>query len=313
MSPENSINVILAAPNGFCAGVVRAVEIVERALQKYGAPIYVRHEIVHNEYVVDDLRRQGAIFVDELDEVPCGSRVIFSAHGVSKEVQKDAKKRGLFVLDATCPLVTRVHHQVEKLSEEDREIIMIGHLGHPEVEGTMGQIKTLIHLVQNEIDAENVMIQNPEKVSYVTQTTLSVDDTSAIVNVLRQRFPHLEGMTKTDICYATTNRQQAVKVIAQEVDLVIVIGSQRSSNSLRLLECAQKLNINAYLINASQDICATWLMGCSSVGVTAGASTPNALVLQVLARLKELGAGSVRTLQVKEEKATFSLPKELQF
>jgi len=305
------MEVILANPRGFCAGVDRAIEIVERALERYGAPIYVRHEIVHNRFVVDGLRAKGAVFVEALGEVPRGATVIFSAHGVSKAVQREAAERGLRVFDATCPLVTKVHVELAKRRAEDREVVMIGHRGHPEVEGTMGQSSGGMYLVENVADVERLAVRDPAKLAYVTQTTLSVDDAAAIVEALRRRFPGIIGPKKDDICYATQNRQDAVKLLARAVDVVIVVGSPNSSNSNRLREVAQHMGVPAYMVDAAADLRAEWLAGKRRVGVTAGASAPEVLVQDVVARLKALGAGGVRTLEGVAEHVSFPLPKGL--
>jgi 4-hydroxy-3-methylbut-2-enyl diphosphate reductase len=303
--------VLLAQPRGFCAGVDRAIEIVERALAEFGAPIYVRHEIVHNAYVVDDLRRKGAVFIEELDDVPAGNTVIFSAHGVSKAVQAEAAARGLRVFDATCPLVTKVHVEVSKMRREGREIIMIGHDGHPEVEGTMGQAEEGMHLVETPADVDTLQVSNPEMLAYVSQTTLSVDDTAEVIAALKRRFPSIVEPKKGDICYATTNRQEAVKFMAPQVEVVIVVGSPNSSNSNRLREVAQKKGAAAYMVDNASQIEPAWLEGKSRIGVTAGASAPEILVQQVIDRLKELGAKSVRPLAGAEENVTFPMPKGL--
>lgn len=303
--------ILLAQPRGFCAGVDRAIEIVERALTEFGAPIYVRHEIVHNAYVVTDLRNKGAIFIEELDDVPAGNTVVFSAHGVSKAVQAEAEKRGLRVFDATCPLVTKVHIEVEKMRRDGREIVMIGHDGHPEVEGTMGQIKDGMHLVETVDDVEKLQVQNPDMVSYVTQTTLSIDDTADVIAALKAKYPHISEPKKADICYATTNRQEAVKFMAPQVDLVIVVGSPNSSNSNRLREVAEKRGVPAYMVDYASQINPEWLAGKRRIGVTAGASAPEVLVQAVIDRLKECGAKSVRTLEGVEEHVIFPLPKGL--
>lgn len=303
--------ILLAQPRGFCAGVDRAIEIVERALTEFGAPIYVRHEIVHNAYVVTDLRNKGAIFIEELDDVPAGNTVVFSAHGVSKAVQAEAEKRGLRVFDATCPLVTKVHIEVEKMRRDGREIVMIGHDGHPEVEGTMGQIEDGMHLVETVDDVEKLQVQNPEMVSYVTQTTLSIDDTADVIAALKAKYPHISEPKKADICYATTNRQEAVKFMAPQVDLVIVVGSPNSSNSNRLREVAEKRGVPAYMVDYASQINPEWLAGKRRIGVTAGASAPEVLVQAVIDRLKECGAKNVRTLEGVEEHVIFPLPKGL--
>jgi len=303
--------VLLAQPRGFCAGVDRAIEIVERALEEYGAPIYVRHEIVHNAYVVADLRRKGAIFVEELDVIPAGSTVIFSAHGVSKAVQVEAEVRGLRVFDATCPLVTKVHVEVAKMRRENREIIMIGHHGHPEVEGTMGQAEEGMCLVETVADVNRLQVKNPELLAYVSQTTLSVDDTADIIAALKRRFPLIVEPKKGDICYATTNRQQAVKFMAPQVDVVIVVGSPNSSNSNRLREVAEKKGVSAYMVDNASHIDPTWFDGKRRIGVTAGASAPEVLVEAVIDRLRELNVKSVRSLPGVEEDVIFPMPKGL--
>jgi 4-hydroxy-3-methylbut-2-enyl diphosphate reductase len=305
------MNVLLANPRGFCAGVDRAIAIVEHALAKYGAPIYVRHEVVHNRFVVDDLAAKGAVFVEGLDEVPAGSTVVFSAHGVPKAVRAEADARGLTVFDATCPLVTKVHAEVEKMRGQGREIVMIGHAGHPEVEGTMGQCDGGIYLVESVTDVERLAVADPDALSYVTQTTLSVDDAAAIVAALTRRYPRIVGPKKNDICYATQNRQDAVKLMATQADVVIVVGSPNSSNSNRLREVAANRGIPAYMIDRADELQAEWLAGKSCVGVTAGASAPEVLVKEVLARLAELGAGSVRELDGAVERVVFPLPKGL--
>jgi 4-hydroxy-3-methylbut-2-en-1-yl diphosphate reductase len=303
--------VLLAQPRGFCAGVDRAIEIVERALAEFGAPIYVRHEIVHNAYVVNDLRRKGAIFIEELDDVPAGNTVIFSAHGVSKAVQAEAEARGLRVFDATCPLVTKVHAEVAKMRREGREIIMIGHDGHPEVEGTMGQAEEGMHLVETAADVDALQVGNPDMLAYVSQTTLSVDDTAEVIAALKRKFPNIAEPKKGDICYATTNRQAAVKFMAPQVDLVLVVGSPNSSNSNRLREVAEKKGTLAYMIDNAAQIDPSWIAGRDRIGVTAGASAPEVLVQAVMDRLKELGAKSVRSLPGAEENVTFPMPKGL--
>ncbi|TXI45199.1 MAG: 4-hydroxy-3-methylbut-2-enyl diphosphate reductase [Lysobacter sp.] len=306
------MEVLLANPRGFCAGVERAIEIVERALAQFGAPIYVRHEVVHNRFVVDGLRAKGAVFIEDISDVPAGNTVIFSAHGVPQSVRTEAEARGLRVFDATCPLVTKVHLEVARMREQGRELIMIGHKGHPEVEGTMGQIKDGIYLVENAADVPNLQVANPDMLAYVTQTTLSVDDAGAIVAALRQRFPNIVGPKKDDICYATQNRQDAVKFMAPQSDLVLVVGSTNSSNSNRLREVAELLNVPAYLIDNAEAIDPAWIVGKRRIGVTAGASAPEVLVESVIARLKALGAASVRSLDGVPERITFPLPKELQ-
>jgi 4-hydroxy-3-methylbut-2-enyl diphosphate reductase len=305
------MDVVLANPRGFCAGVDRAISIVEQALQQFGAPIYVRHEVVHNKFVVDDLKRQGAIFVEELSQVPHGSTVVFSAHGVSRAVRTEADARGLKVFDATCPLVTKVHIEVAKMREQGREIVMIGHAGHPEVEGTMGQSDGGIYLVESIGDVERLRIHDPANLAYVTQTTLSIDDTATIVAALRRRFPGIVGPKTDDICYATQNRQDAVKLLAPQCDLVIVVGSPNSSNSNRLREVAAKRGAPAFMIDRAEQLQAGWLAGKRRVGVTAGASAPEVLVREVIARLKELGAANVTELGGAVEKVVFPLPKGL--
>ncbi|HEY8023696.1 MAG TPA: 4-hydroxy-3-methylbut-2-enyl diphosphate reductase [Burkholderiaceae bacterium] len=303
--------ILLAQPRGFCAGVDRAIEIVERALTQFGAPIYVRHEIVHNAYVVNDLRSKGAIFIEELSDVPSGNTVVFSAHGVSKAVQAEAAQRGLNVFDATCPLVTKVHVEVAKMRREGREIIMVGHDGHPEVEGTMGQSEQGMYLVETVDDVAKLRVSNPEQLAYVTQTTLSVDDAADVIEALKRKYPHIVEPKKGDICYATTNRQEAVKFMAPQVDVVIVVGSPNSSNSNRLREVAEKKGTPAYMVDNATQIDPAWLDGKLRFGVTAGASAPEVLVQAVIDRLKALGAKSVRALDGVEEGVTFPLPKGL--
>jgi len=305
------MDVLLANPRGFCAGVERAIEIVERALELHGAPIYVRHEIVHNKYVVDDLRAKGAVFVEELDEVPTGATVIFSAHGVSKQVRADAELRGLKVFDATCPLVTKVHIEVMRMLREGHEVVMIGHRGHPETEGTMGQATRGMHLVETVADVAKLEVASPAKLAYVTQTTLSIDDAKAIVAALKARFPSIRGPKKDDICYATQNRQDAVKFMAPQCDVVIVVGSPNSSNSNRLREVAQHMGAQAYMVDRAADLRPEWIAGKGRIGVTAGASAPQVLVDELLARLKALGAESVRVLPGITERVVFTLPREL--
>jgi 4-hydroxy-3-methylbut-2-enyl diphosphate reductase len=302
---------LLAQPRGFCAGVDRAIEIVERALTQFGAPIYVRHEIVHNAYVVEDLRNKGAIFIEELADVPTGNTVVFSAHGVSKAIQAEAKLRGLTVFDATCPLVTKVHIEVAKMRREGREIIMIGHDGHPEVEGTMGQAEQGMYLVETVADVENITVNDPDNLAYVSQTTLSVDDTADVIEALKRKFPNIAEPKKGDICYATTNRQEAVKFMAPQVEVVIVVGSPNSSNSNRLREVAEKKGCAAYMVDNASQIDPAWLISKNRIGVTAGASAPEILVQAVVDRLKELGVKSVRPLSGVEENVTFPLPKGL--
>jgi 4-hydroxy-3-methylbut-2-enyl diphosphate reductase len=308
------MKILLANPRGFCAGVNRAIEIVERALESFGAPIYVRHEVVHNQYVVDNLRNKGAIFVDELSEVPDDATVIFSAHGVSKAVQTEAKQRGLKVFDATCPLVTKVHIEVVKHQQVGHECILIGHAGHPEVEGTMGQYEGegRMYLVEDVANAEQLQVQNPDELSYVTQTTLSMDDTAEIIAALKKRFPKIQGPKKDDICYATQNRQDAVKELAPQCGVVLVVGSKNSSNSNRLRELAERLGAKAYLIDNAKQIEPQWLDGIEAVGVTAGASAPEILVEEVIKRLESLGGESAQETQGVVENVVFSLPKALQ-
>ena len=301
--------VLLAKPRGFCAGVDRAIAIVERALAVHGAPIYVRHEIVHNKFVVEDLRSKGAVFVEELDEVPSGATVIFSAHGVALDVRREADARGLRVFDATCPLVTKVHVEVAKMREGGREVIMIGHEGHPEAEGTMGQSENGMYLVETEEDVAKLTVADPDKVAYVTQTTLSMDDAARIVAALKARFPKIVGPKKDDICYATQNRQDAVKIMAPRCDVVIVVGSPNSSNSNRLREVARNLGRDAYLVDNVDELKPEWIEGKRSIGVTAGASAPEVLVHDVILRLQEMGAARVRELDGIDEKVTFPLPK----
>ena len=309
------MDIVLANPRGFCAGVDRAIAIVERALESYGAPIYVRHEVVHNRYVVEKLRADGAIFVEELHEVPDGATVIFSAHGVSQAVREEADHRALKVFDATCPLVTKVHMEVARLGRTGRSVVLIGHAGHPEVEGTMGQWNRAnsgeILLVESVEDVAGLAPRFPDQLSYVTQTTLSVDDTKAIIAALRERFPDIEGPRKDDICYATQNRQDAVRRLAGAVDLVLVVGSVNSSNSNRLRELAEKQGVRAFLIDGAEHIDQAWLDGVTRIGITAGASAPDKLVRDVIARLQSLGAGEVRELQGEAETITFALPREL--
>jgi len=305
------LNVVLANPRGFCAGVDRAIGIVEEALSQFGAPIYVRHEVVHNKFVVDALRAKGAVFVDELDEVPTGATVVFSAHGVSRAVRSEADARGLRVFDATCPLVTKVHVEVAKMHEHGREIVMIGHAGHPEVEGTMGQCEDGIHLVESVADVATLVVRDPSRLAYVTQTTLSVDDAAAVVDALKARFPAIVGPRRDDICYATQNRQDAVKALCDSVDVVIVVGSPNSSNSNRLREVAALRGIDAYMIDRAEELRAEWLRGKRRVGVTAGASAPEVLVRQVIERLRALGAQHVEELAGVVEKIVFPLPRGL--
>jgi 4-hydroxy-3-methylbut-2-enyl diphosphate reductase len=303
--------ILLAQPRGFCAGVDRAIDIVERALELHGAPIYVRHEIVHNRFVVEDLRKKGAVFIEELDEAPEGGIVIFSAHGVSKAVRSEAEQRGLQVFDATCPLVTKVHVEVERMRAAGCEIIMIGHKGHPEVEGTLGQSNQGMYLVETTADVMALEVANPAQLAFVTQTTLSVDDAAEVAQALRTRFPHIQEPKKSDICYATQNRQDAVKILAPASDLVLVVGSANSSNSNRLREVAERMGIASYLIDGPESIDPAWLEGRQRIGITAGASAPELLVKQVIQRLKELGAVSVRTMDGLHESVSFPLPKGL--
>lgn len=305
----------LANPRGFCAGVDRAIEIVNRALELFEHPIYVRHEVVHNKYVVDDLRDRGALFIDELDEVPDNSIVIFSAHGVSQEVRQEAARRNLQVFDATCPLVTKVHLEVTRFSTNGSECILIGHKGHPEVEGTMGQYNDAqgghIYLVENEEDVANLQVNDPQKLSYVTQTTLSVDDTARIIDALRAKFPHIQGPRKDDICYATQNRQDAVKRLAADCQLLLVVGSPNSSNSNRLRELGERMGARSFLIDSAAEILPQWLDDVDSIGVTAGASAPEVLVREVLKKLVDMGAKPPIEMEGTPENIVFSLPKEL--
>ncbi|MBK6008646.1 4-hydroxy-3-methylbut-2-enyl diphosphate reductase [Ramlibacter ginsenosidimutans] len=309
--PGGPDSILLAEPRGFCAGVDRAIDIVERALEKFGAPIYVRHEIVHNTFVVNDLKSKGAIFIEDLAEVPPGSTLVFSAHGVSKAVQEEAAQRGFHVFDATCPLVSKVHIEVAKLAREGYEFIMIGHKGHPEVEGTMGQVDHGIHLVEDVADVATVQPAQSERLAVVTQTTLSVDDAAEIMAAVRARFPSIRQPKQQDICYATQNRQDAVKMLAREVDVVIVVGSPTSSNSNRLAELARKLGVESYMVDTAQELRAEWLEGKARVGLTAGASAPELLVQEVIARVKALGAVSVRKMDGIVETVKFPLPKGL--
>ena len=305
----------LANPRGFCAGVDRAIDIVERALTLFGAPIYVRHEVVHNRYVVERLRALGALFVDELHEVPDGATVIFSAHGVSRAVQDEARRRGLKVFDATCPLVTKVHMEVTRYARDAREVVLIGHAGHPEVEGTTGQFDESfggrIHLVETPEDVARLSVRDPARLAFVTQTTLSVDDTARIVTALEARFPALESPRKEDICYATQNRQDAVKALVARCDVLVVVGSRASSNSNRLREIAEKRGIPGYLVDGADDLRREWFAGCAAVGVTAGASAPEILVQQVVARLREWGGEPASELVGRAENVVFALPREL--
>jgi 4-hydroxy-3-methylbut-2-enyl diphosphate reductase len=305
------MEVLLAKPRGFCAGVERAIEIVDRALAQLGAPIYVRHEIVHNRFVVEDLRARGAVFVKELDEVPRGGTVIFSAHGVPKKIFRDAEAMGLKVFDATCPLVTKVHFEVSKMLRDGNEVVMIGHRGHPEAEGTMGQSATGMHLVETLEDVARLAVSDPERLRYVTQTTLSVDDAAQIVGALRARFPAIRGPKRDDICYATQNRQDAVKFMAPLCDVVIVVGSPNSSNSNRLREVAEKMGVEAHMVDSAADLRPEWIAGKDRVGISAGASAPEVLVDALIERLRELGAKSVRPLEGAAERVVFALPRGL--
>ena len=309
------MKILLANPRGFCAGVDRAIDIVERALKLFGAPIYVRHEVVHNRYVVDRLRELGAVFVEELDEVPDGATVIFSAHGVSQAVREQARARGLEVFDATCPLVTKVHMEVTRYARAGREVILIGHAGHPEVEGTMGQYDTahggMIHLVERPEDVASLPVKRPESLAFVTQTTLSVDDTARVIEVLRERFPALSSPRREDICYATQNRQDAVKELVRQCDVIVVVGSRTSSNSNRLREIALKAGVPGYMVDCPDDLRPEWFAGKQAVGVTAGASAPEVLVRQVVERLREWGGELPEELHGREEHVVFTLPKVL--
>jgi len=307
----SELKIILASPRGFCAGVDRAIEIVERALALYGPPVYVRHEIVHNKFVVEDLRAKGAVFVDEISEIPAGGITIFSAHGVSEKVENEAVLRNLPVIDATCPLVTKVHKEAQKYEAEAREIILIGHEGHPEVEGTSGRVKHGVYLVSNKADVEKLQVKTPENLAYVTQTTLSVDDTREIIDALKTRFPGIKGPELKDICYATQNRQNAVKELAPRVDLLLVIGSKNSSNSNRLRDLAEEMGTASYLINGSEDIKPLWLENIGKIGITAGASAPERLIEDVIAYLKTLRHAIVETLPGVAEKTKFKLPEEV--
>ena len=304
-------DVLLATPRGFCAGVDRAIDIVSHALQKFGAPIYVRHEIVHNTFVVNDLKQKGAIFIEDLDEVPPGATLVFSAHGVSRAIQDEAKARGFSIFDATCPLVAKVHVEVAKLSKQGYEFLMIGHKGHPEVEGTMGQLSSGIHLVEDEADVERVQPRQTELLAVVTQTTLSVDDAASIMAAIKKRFPNVREPKQQDICYATQNRQDAVKILSRQVDVVIVVGSPTSSNSNRLAELSQRLGTPAYMVDDPSELQAAWIGGHARVGITAGASAPEILVQGVIDKLRALGAVSVQTMSGVEESVQFPLPKGL--
>ncbi|MDR5171804.1 4-hydroxy-3-methylbut-2-enyl diphosphate reductase [Methylobacillus sp. Pita2] len=305
------MDIVLANPRGFCAGVDRAIIIVEQALEKFGAPIYVRHEVVHNKFVVDDLKKKGAIFVEELDEVPAGNTVIFSAHGVSKDVRAEAEARGLQVFDATCPLVTKVHIEVAKMRASGKEIIMIGHKGHPEVEGTMGQSEGGMYLVESPEDVATLQVKDPAQLAYVTQTTLSIDDAASIVSALKARFPEITPPRSDSICYATQNRQDAVKVMARDCDLVIVVGSPNSSNSNRLREVAQNQGIESYMVDNASFLDPAWIAGKKRVGVSAGASAPEVLVQEVINKLRELGAAEVQELNGVVENVVFKIPRNL--
>ncbi|WED22406.1 4-hydroxy-3-methylbut-2-enyl diphosphate reductase [Vibrio sp. JC009] len=312
---SENMKVLMANPRGFCAGVHRAISIVERALEMYEPPIYVRHEVVHNRFVVEGLKQRGAVFVEELNEVPDNNIVIFSAHGVSQAVRKEASSRALTVFDATCPLVTKVHMEVARASRKDMEVVLIGHAGHPEVEGTMGQYTSEsggMYLVEKPEDVDKLQVKDPKHLHYVSQTTLSVDETSDVINRLREVFPDIQGPRKDDICYATQNRQDAVRELASDVDLVIVVGSKNSSNSTRLKELAEKLGTPAYLTDSPEDISADWFEGKTKVGVTAGASAPEELVNQIIEAVKSHGADSVEEIQGREENMFFEVPKELQ-
>ena len=321
MSDNPSADILLANPRGFCAGVDRAIIIVEQALEKFGAPIYVRHEVVHNKFVVDELKNKGAIFVEELDEIPAGSTVIFSAHGVSKAIRAEAERRGLTAFDATCPLVTKVHMEVAKMRAANMEIVMIGHKGHPEVEGTMGQAEggqaegdaanSGMYLVETPEDVANLTVKNPKKLSFVTQTTLSMDDAALVINALKTKFPDIHAPKVEDICYATQNRQDAVKIMTKDCDLVIVVGSPNSSNSNRLREVAQNQGVEAYMVDNASYLNSAWLIGKKRIGVSAGASAPEVLVKEVISALQKMGAGQVQELQGVVESVVFQLPKNL--
>lgn len=316
MSDNPSADILLANPRGFCAGVDRAIIIVEQALEKFGAPIYVRHEVVHNKFVVDELKNKGAIFVEELDEIPAGSTVIFSAHGVSKAIRAEADRRGLTAFDATCPLVTKVHMEVAKMRAANMEIVMIGHKGHPEVEGTMGQAEgdmgnSGMYLVETPEDVANLTVKNPKKLSFVTQTTLSMDDAALVINALKAKFPDIHAPKVEDICYATQNRQDAVKIMTKDCDLVIVVGSPNSSNSNRLREVAQNQGVEAYMVDNASYLNPAWLIGKKRIGVSAGASAPEVLVKEVISALQKMGAGQVQELQGVVESVVFQLPKNL--
>jgi 4-hydroxy-3-methylbut-2-enyl diphosphate reductase len=304
-------DIVLANPRGFCAGVDRAIIIVEQALEKFGAPIYVRNEVVHNKFVVDELRKKGAVFVKDLDVIPKGSTVIFSAHGVSKAIRAEADARGLTAFDATCPLVTKVHIEVAKMRQDGMEIIMIGHKGHPEVEGTMGQSEAGMYLVETPEDVLKLAVNNPNKLAYVTQTTLSMDDAAQVIQSLKQQFPHIQGPKSDDICYATQNRQDAVKIMAKDCDLVIIVGSPNSSNSNRLREVAEHQGVEAYMVDNASQLKVEWLANKKKIGVSAGASAPEVLVKEVVATLQQLGANRIMELQGVVESVIFKLPKDL--
>lgn len=308
------MQIILAKPRGFCAGVRRAIETVEKAIEKFGSPVYVRHEIVHNKFVVESLKKKGAIFVNEVDKIPQGAITIFSAHGVSDKVEEDALERGLDVIDATCPLVSKVHREAKKNEEEGFEIILIGHRGHPEVEGTSGRVKKEVILVTNEEDARNITVKNPNKIAFVTQTTLSVDDTKKIVEILEQRFPKLQkGLATKDICYATQNRQDAVKELAKRADILLVIGAKNSSNSNRLRDLGEEYNLPSYLINNADDIDQKWFKNVENIGLTAGASAPEILVQEVINKIKNIFGDEVKVVDIEgiEENVFFALPKKI--
>ncbi|WP_084212870.1 4-hydroxy-3-methylbut-2-enyl diphosphate reductase [Candidatus Jidaibacter acanthamoebae] len=305
------MKVVLARPRGFCAGVERAIDIVEKALQKYGAPVYVRHEIVHNKYVVEDLKAKGAVFVDEVDLIPPGALTVFSAHGVSEKVEEEAAKRDLPTIDATCPLVKKVHKEAQRHESEGHQIILIGHKGHPEVEGTSGRVKDEVILIQKLEDVENIKVNNPDKLAYVTQTTLSVDDTRAIIAALKKKFPNIEGPELKDICYATQNRQDAVKNLAKSVDIILVIGAKNSSNSNRLRDLGEEMGITSYLIDGADDINVEWFSEANKIGITAGASAPEILLEKVLDKLNKLFKLKIEIMEGVEENVKFKLPKEL--
>lgn len=308
------MEIVLAKPRGFCAGVTRAIETVEKALIKFGAPVYVRHEIVHNQFVVESLRQKGAIFVDEIDQIPIGAITIFSAHGVSDQIEEDARMRGLEVIDATCPLVSKVHREAKKYEQEDYEILLIGHRGHPEVEGTRGRVKKEVILITNEEDARNIAVKNPEKIAYVTQTTLSVDDTKKIVEILEKRFPKMQrGLATKDICYATQNRQDAVRALTKMVEILLVIGAKNSSNSNRLRDLGEESGLPSYLINGAADIDKKWLLGVKKIGLTAGASAPEILVQGVIDEIRTISDSEVevRDMEGLSENTFFVLPRQV--